>query len=240
VACESQDFPVGGGTYRNIFCKVQGESDSVFVVGAHYDTYRDFPGADDNASGVAGLVETARLVSNGPKAPYTTVFVAFALEEPPYFRTANMGSSRFASWIKASRWPVVGMASLEMIGFYTDSAIQRYPTFFLGLVHPSEGTFVASVSNLQSSDLADEFQQNAMALGKIGCEQVSTTPNTPGVDFSDHLNFWNNGYEAFMVTNTALFRNHRYHSKADVPGTLDYDRMGYVVDAMANFLLDKR
>lgn len=239
IPCDSQVFSVRGRSYANLHCKVAGRSDSLLILGAHYDTYANLPGADDNASGVAGLLETARLVAGGPKPPYTTVFVAFTLEEPPFFRGTDMGSHHFAKLVHDRALPVVGMASIEMIGYFTDSATQDYPSSALSLIYPSRGNFIASVSDLGSRPLADEFQQRVRALGQIPCEQLSTAPSTPGVDFSDHLNFWKFGFPAFMVTNTSLYRNKAYHTRADTAGTLDYRKMGHVVDALVAFVQNK-
>jgi hypothetical protein len=239
IPCDSQVFSVHGRAYRNLFCKVVGRSDTLLILGAHYDTYLDLPGADDNASGVAGLLETARLVRRGAPPPYTTLFVAFVLEEPPYFRTADMGSHHFARMVHDSAWPLVGMTSIEMIGYFSDTATQDYPSAMYSLLYPSKGNFIAAISDLGSSDLADEFQERTNDLGDISCQQLSTAPSTPGVDFSDHLNFWKFGYPAFMVTNTSLYRNKAYHSRADTAGTLDYLKMAFVVDALTAFVQNK-
>lgn len=236
IPCDSQVFSTRGRSYRNLVCKVAGRSDSLLILGAHYDTYLDLPGADDNASGVAGLLETARLVANGPPPPYTTLFVAFTLEEPPFFRSQDMGSHHFAKMVHDSAWPVVGMASIEMIGYFSDTVTQDYPSTMYSLLYPAHGNFIAAISDLGSSSLADEFQQRAEALGDIPCEQLSTAPSTPGVDFSDHLNFWKFGVPAFMVTNTSLYRNKAYHTRADTAGTLDYRKMAHVVEALTSFV----
>lgn len=239
IPCDSQIFSVRGRSFQNLLCKVAGNSDSILIIGAHYDTYLNLPGADDNASGVAGLLETARLVAAGPPPPYTTVFAAFTLEEPPFFRTEHMGSHHLARLAHDSAWPLIGMASIEMIGYFSDTVDQEYPAAGLSLLYPSHGNFIASISNLESSELADEFQQRAKALGDIPCEQLSTAPSIPGIDFSDHLNFWKYGFPAFMVTNTSLYRNKAYHSPRDTSGSLDYHRMAFVVDALADFIQKK-
>ena len=149
-----QTYTVNDEEYENIYVEIAGESDKAFVIGAHYDTYSDLPGADDNASGVAGLIETARLVSQTGKPSYTLVFVAFTLEEPPFFRTENMGSYRFAKMLADSGRAVAGMASIEMIGYFSDKKIQEYPSSLFKIFYPSEGNFIASVSNFSSSSLA--------------------------------------------------------------------------------------
>ncbi|KAB2881243.1 M28 family peptidase [bacterium] len=234
-----QTYTVNGEEYENIYAEIVGESEKAFVIGAHYDTYSDLPGADDNASGVAGLIETARLVSQSGKPSYTLVFVAFTLEEPPFFRTENMGSYRFAKMLADSGRAVIGMASIEMIGYFSDKKIQEYPSSLFKIFYPSEGNFIASVSNFGSSSLADEYQDHAQLLKEIDCAQLAAPSAVQGVDFSDHLNFWRFGIDAFMITDTAFLRNRNYHTRNDKADNLDYLRMSFVVNALANMAMGK-
>ncbi len=233
-----QRYSVDDEEYENIYAELAGETDSVFVIGAHYDTYSDLPGADDNASGVAGLIETARLVTSQKQKPFfTLVFAAFTLEEPPFFRTENMGSYRFAEWIASSRRYIAGMTSIEMIGYFSDKKIQEYPSSVFKIFYPSEGNFVASVSNFSSSGLADAYQDHTELLGEIPCSQLAAPSAVQGVDFSDHLNFWRFGIDAFMITDTAFLRNRHYHTRSDKADNLDYQRMSFVVNALANMVM---
>lgn len=235
LPCHRQKFTVPRGDFSNLVCQLQGESDSQLVLGAHFDTYDTLAGADDNASGVAGLLESARRLSQGPKPPLTLVFVAFNLEEPPHFRTEAMGSAHYARSAKKSRQPIKGMVALEMIGFFSDSAIQRYPSFFLDLTRPSQANFIAAVSDKESSWLAVDFERAVDSLGALPVERLSTSSSLVGVDFSDHLNFWKEGIPAFMVTNTSFFRNRNYHRASDRVATLDFLRMAHVVDGVVAF-----
>ena len=233
-----QKYSVNGEEYENVYAELAGETDSVFIIGGHYDTYSDLPGADDNASGVAGLIETARLVTSQNRKPfYTLVFVAFTLEEPPFFRTENMGSYRFAEWIASSRRYIAGMTSIEMIGYFSDKKIQEYPSSIFKFFYPSEGNFIASVSNFSSSGLADEYQDHTELLGEIPCSQLAAPSAVQGVDFSDHMNFWRFGIDAFMITDTAFLRNRNYHTRNDRSDNLDYQRMSFVVNALANMAM---
>ena len=233
-----QKYSVDGEEYENVYAELAGETDSVFIIGAHYDTYSDLPGADDNASGVAGLTETARLVTSQNRKPfYMLVFVAFTLEEPPFFRTENMGSYRFAEWIASSRRYIAGMTSIEMIGYFSDKKIQEYPSSVFKIYYPSEGNFIASVSNFSSSGLADAYQDHTELLREIPCSQLAAPSAVQGVDFSDHLNFWRFGIDAFMITDTAFLRNRNYHTRNDKADNLDYQRMSFVVNALANMAM---
>ncbi len=239
LKCSTQSYVVENHEYKNIYCQIDGESKEIFIIGAHYDTFENLPGADDNGSGIAGLIETARIISSVRKPYYTLLFVAFTLEEPPYFRTENMGSYKFAEFIKQSKQKVKGMACLEMIGYFTDQKNQDYPSVIFKLFYPARGNFIATVSNFGSSVLADEYQNHAEALNEIRCAQLTVPSFVTGVDYSDHLNFWHFGFDAFMITNTAFYRNKNYHTIEDKPGFLDYKRMGFVVNTLANMLLGK-
>lgn len=237
LKCSTQTYYVEDLQFSNAFCFVDGETDSLFIIGAHYDTFLGRPGADDNASGIAGIIETARLVSRSKKPYYTLVFVAFTLEES--HSGQNMGSYQFAQLVKSWDKVVAGMTSLEMIGYFTEEKQQEYPFFLLKLFYPSQGNFIAAVSNLSSSSLADTYQRNAEALQEIDCVQFSAPASLFGVDRSDHLNFWEFGYDAFMITDTAFLRNKNYHTERDKSIYLDYKRMSFVVNALANMALSR-
>ena len=232
-------YTVEDTEYKNVYCKLQGNSDEIIIVGAHYDSCGEYPAADDNASGVAGLIETARIVSKSGSIPYSIIFVSFALEEPPYFRTKHMGSYQFAKFGEEKNWPVKEMIAIDMIGYYTDEKVQEYPLGLLKLFYPSRGNFIASISNYSSSSIAGDFQEHAEVLNQINCVQLAAPSSLPGIDFSDHLNYWDLGYKAFMITNTAFYRNKEYHSIGDTSDRLDYIKMGYVVNALSNYLLTK-
>ncbi|MBL7996573.1 M28 family peptidase, partial [bacterium] len=149
----------------------------------------------------------------------------------------NMGSWHFAKWLKDSGRAVTGMTSIEMIGYFSDEKIQEYPSSLFKIFYPSKGNFIASVSNFSSSSLADEFQDNAELLGEIPCSQLAAPSVVQGVDFSDHLNFWRFGIDAFMITDTAFLRNRNYHTPSDKADNLDYQRMSFVVNALANMVM---
>ena len=211
------------------------------VIGAHYDSYQGSPGADDNASGTAAVIELAHqlkamaaLHPTGAFAERTIRLVLFVNEEPPAFQTADMGSWVYAKDLKARGVAVSAMVSLESIGYYrTEPGSQKYPVPGLNLLYPNEGDFVAIVGNLQSRALVRECVGAFRAAAKFPCEGASLPNSVPGVGWSDHWAFWQEGHSAVMVTGTAPFRNPHYHTSTDLPDTLDYDRLARVTEAMA-------
>ncbi len=237
-SCEDQPFLARGKTYRNVVCRGGGAPEKgVWVVGAHYDVAEDLPGADDNASGVAGLLELARRM--GPhvgRLPFSLELVAFTLEEPPFFRTPQMGSAVHARSLKQRGLPVRGMISLEMIGFFNSGNIQKVPVDALRLLLPKHANFIAAVADVPSARLAERFAAGMNRAGNLQALHLAVPASIEGVDFSDHLNYWNEGFPAFMITDTAFFRNPNYHKAGDTADTLDYDKLSAVVDGLVTFL----
>jgi hypothetical protein len=223
-----QEFPVRGRTVRNI------ESGAgPIVVGAHYDTVPGSPGADDNASAVAVLIELQKLLA--PERP-PIAFVAFVNEELPYSYTLESGSFRCARRAKERGEPVRAMFSLEMLGYFSDApGSQRYP-WPLSLVYPDRANFVAFVGDLGARALV----RKAIALFRKGSrfpsEGVAAPAALPGIRASDHWSFRMHGFPAIMVTDTAYNRNPNYHRASDTPDTLDYDRMARVALGLASML----
>lgn len=209
----------------------------LLVVGAHYDTVSRSPGADDNSSGIAGLLELARILS--PDPPPGLRLVAFCLEEPPVFRTKKMGSYVFARSLKKQHARVRGMICLEMIGYFQDgNGSQSYPFPLMNRLYPKAGNFIALVGNLRSWRWA--------TLIKAGFQQGTDLPiarlNGPsfvyGIDYSDHWSFNRHGYPAVMLTDTAFYRNPHYHKPSDRPNTLDYKRAAAVINGLAGAVLN--
>jgi hypothetical protein len=225
-----QVFEVEGRRVANIEAERRGSRrpDRILVIGAHYDSVDDSPGANDNASGVAVMLELARL--HATSAPPVTVrFVAFVNEEPPYFMTTAMGSWRYAADAAARGDNIVAMLSLETVGYYSDEiGSQRYP-FPFGLVFPNRGNFLAMVSNVRSAGTlrtAARAFRSATRLPLIASPAVAAIP---GVAWSDHWSFWRHGFRALMLTDTALYRYPHYHSNSDTADRLDYKRLARVV-----------
>lgn len=218
-----QPYQADGRAYRNILAERPGEGPLV-LVGAHYDTAPGTPGADDNASGVAVLLELAHLARDLPQGRPLR-FAAFSTEEPPFFRTHGMGSWVHAQEAKGAGDEIEAMLCLEMLGYYDDRrGSQGYP-LFLGFFYPPEGDFIAVVANLASRALMKTVASTLRDSGGIRVKTGALPSLIPGVDFSDHRNFWKAGYKAVMLTDTAFYRNPRYHAPDDTPESLDYARM---------------
>ncbi|MDP2276791.1 MAG: M28 family peptidase [Nitrospirota bacterium] len=226
-----QSFKAENKTYYNIEAEVKGAlaGDGIIVIGAHYDTAWGTPGADDNASGVAGILELARLVSEKP-LPYTIRLVAFALEEPPFFRTRNMGSYVYAESLKKEGLKIEGMVSLEMIGYFCDKdGCQYYPLPFFRWFYPKKGNFLSFVGDIGSRKFTLKMKKAFQKSSSLPVESLNTISLVPGVDLSDHLSFWRFGYPAFMITDTAFYRNPHYHAHSDTAEKLDYKKMAEFV-----------
>lgn len=226
---QDQVYGVQGEAYRNVVADFGPASGPVVVIGAHYDTCGAYPGADDNASGVAGLLALAHLFQEHPPS-ITVELVAYTLEEPPFFRSPDMGSARHAQALKRSGREVRGVLILEMIGTFTDApASQDYPLPGLSLIYGSHGDYLAVVGEVGRA----RFTRRVKAAMRGACEMPIRSINAPsaipGIDFSDHRSYWAEGIPAVMLTDTAFFRNPRYHTRADTPDRLDYARMAEVV-----------
>jgi hypothetical protein len=225
-AVRHQDFKVHDVTCQNIEASIQGHTlpHDIVLVGAHYDTVPNSPGANDNGSGIAALLALARARTGS--APGRTVrFVAFVNEEPPYFQTDEMGSVVYAKACRARGDHIVAMLSLETMGYY-DSApgSQRYP-FPMGLFYPSRGDFIAFVSNTANASLVRQCIKTFRSHVAFPSEGGALPGLLPGVGWSDHWAFWQADYPAVMITDTAPFRYPHYHLDSDTPDKLDYDRL---------------
>jgi len=227
-----QPYTVAGRTYRNVLALFGPDTKERIVVGAHYDTAGRQPGADDNASGVAGLIELASLLREA-SLPLCVELVAFTLEEEPHLLSAPMGSAVHAASLRQQNIPVQVMFSLEMIGYFTDAPhSQRFPLPFLTTVYPSQGNFIAIVGNLSQGLVVRQIKHVMRSASSLPGYSLNAPRFVPGVDFSDHRNYWQVGYHAVMVTDTAFYRNPHYHTKQDTADTLDYGRMAMVVQGV--------
>jgi hypothetical protein len=227
-----QRYEVGRGACENIVARFDADGPKI-IVGAHYDASGPTPGADDNASGVAGLLELARLLASAPVKPHVEL-VAYSTEEPPYFDTNLMGSVTHARSLHDGAEPVRCMIALEMIGYYTDR--QSYDIPLLGVIYPRHGRFAAAIGGWRERGLVRHMKRAFRGASSMPIYSYSG-PAVPGVDFSDHRSYWDEDIPAFMVTDTAFLRNPHYHTPADTPDTLDYEAMAQVVDGVYNFVL---
>ena len=227
-------------TYRNIIASFGPDNGPVLIVGAHYDSYGDAarpdplhtPGADDNASGVAGLLALANLLQKYP--PHTQVqLVAYALEEPPFFATRHMGSAVHAAQLAKDHVDVSGMLALEMIGYFSDAeASQTFPVEGMGYIYPTAGNFISVVGRLDDISLTRRVKSAMTTTTPLPVRSINALPLVPGLDFSDHRNFWHHGFPAVMITNTAFYRNFSYHTVDDTADSLDYQRMSQAVQGV--------
>lgn len=228
-----QSFPSRDLTLDNVEVELPGRSspDEIVVVGAHYDTVVGSPGANDNGSGVAALLEIARLLAQA--APARTVrFVAFANEEAPFFYTDEMGSRVYATRSFRRKEQIVAMISLETIGYYTNKpGSQGYP-FPYYYFYPDTGNFIGFVGNLSSWRLVQRSIAAFREFTRFPSEGVAAPGWMMGVHWSDHWSFWQAGYPAIMITDTALFRYRHYHSSTDTPEQLDYPAFARVVHGL--------
>ena len=234
-------YETRGQPCHNIEAEIPGNRPKIIVIGAHYDSVFGSPGANDNGTGVAATLALARrFASARPK--HILRFVAFVNEEPPYFLSGEMGSQVYARRCKERGEKISAMISLETIGYFSDAPdSQTYPSPGLGMFYPKVGNFIGFVSNVKSRALLRRvialFRENA----KISSEGASLPAFIPGVSWSDQWSFWQHGYHAIMVTDTAPFRYPYYHSSSDTPDKLDYDRFTLVVSGMEKVIqgLDK-
>ena len=231
--CSKQEYRASTAVTENVIAHFGPATGRAIVVGAHYDVFGDLPGADDNASGVAGLLELARLLDTRELASPVEL-VAYSTEEPPFFGGPDMGSAVHAASLVESGVSVRVMITLEMIGYFSTS--QPESAFLLDLVYPRTGDFISIVGRW--SERAPVRFAKRCFRGASDLPVVSYSgPVRLGADLSDHRNYWAAGYPAFMVTDTAYLRNPNYHTTTDLPSTLDYRRMAKVVDGVLSIVV---
>ena len=233
-----QAFRASGQEYRNVIVELGPASEARVVVGAHYDAFGPHPGADDNASGVAGVLELGRILAQS-SLPGRVELVAYCLEEPPHFTSAEMGSAVHARSLKKQGVRVKGMISLEMIGYFSDEKnSQAFPLPALKLLYPNEGNFIALAADMDQVPFTNRVKKAMRAATTLGVHAINAPRSVPGIDLSDHRNYWSEGYPALMVTDTAFYRNEAYHTPDDTPDRLDYKRMGQVVTGVARAVIE--
>jgi len=227
---EDQPYQVQGKTVRNIVVRIEGRErpEEIVVIGAHYDSVFGSPGANDNATGVAVLLEMARaLCCERPNRSLR--LVAFVNEEPPFFKTREMGSRIYARRAKQQGEKIVAMVSLETIGFYSEAeGSQTFPFPLLSFFYPTRANFIAFVANFRSRDLLQQALKAFRADSTFPAESLVSPEWLIGIDWSDHWSFWRSGYPAIMITDTALFRYRHYHSSRDTPDQVNYQALSRV------------
>ena len=228
-----QTFELAKLPLSNIEAVLEGSTRGaeIVVVGAHYDTVVGCPGANDNATGVAAVLELAQRFS-GRRQPRAIRFVAFVNEEPPFFQTEHMGSAVYVNALRSGDERVAGMLSLETMGYYSEErGSQRYPAP-MAAVYPDVGNFIGLVANVASARLLWRARRAFKRRTPFPLQSAAVPDALPGVGWSDHWAFWQAGYPAMMVTDTAPYRYPWYHTADDTPEKVDYDKLAQVVDGL--------
>jgi len=226
-----QEYEIKGVTYQNIIGSVGPSEGPRLIVGAHYDVCGEQAGADDNASAVAGLLEIAKLIQlQQPDLKHRIDFVAYTLEEPPYFGSDYMGSAIHAKYLSENNIDVKGMICLEMIGYFSEeNGSQDYPIGLMRVFYPDKGNFIAVIGKLDQGKIVRRVKKFMKQVADIDVRSINAPPSLKGIDFSDHRNYWKYDYPAVMINNTAFYRNKNYHEISDTIGSLDFDKMTEVV-----------
>jgi hypothetical protein len=241
-----EEYQVQGKLCQNVVAVSPGKdpklSKEIIVVGAHYDSAPNTPGADDNASGVSVLLETARALREHA-GRRTLRFVAFSTEEAYIFerlpmarRLSTMGSHHHAMESRKRGDRIVGMVSLEMLGYYTDAAGSQNLPRFLKRIYPSRANFALLVGDVSSARLVWRLGRDIRAGSSLPMQSACLPRFVEGVENSDHTNFWAAGYPAVMLTDTAFYRNGHYHRPTDTDTTLDYGKMSLLVPGIVQAL----
>ncbi len=234
-----QNYKAYGRTVFNIIAEKSGSCPETVVIGAHYDTVPGSPGADDNASAVAGLLELARLMSRRA-CRLNLIFAAFVNEESPAFGSDYMGSMQYAKHLKKEKRDIRFMISLEMIGYFRKDRPQQYPLGLMRSFYPKTADFIAVVGDFKSGRHVHWLAGCIRRFGGIQTAALAAPRHFGGIDRSDQLAFWHHGFKAVMVTDTANFRNPNYHLETDTVDTLDFDMSARVVAGLYGALLQLR
>jgi hypothetical protein len=237
---EEQKWIADGREYTNIIGIYNKDKVKRLIVGAHYDVCGNQPGADDNASAVAGLLETARLIgSNKPNIDYRIDFVAYCLEEPPFFGTQEMGSFVHAKYLYENNIEVIGMICYEMIGFFSDKPnSQPFPDIKMAKIYPSTGNFIVVVGIISHKKFNDKVHSLMMKNSKIDVQVISFPSGDGLAGLSDQRNYWHFGYSALMINDTSFLRNPNYHLPSDTIETLDFVKITEVVNSSYNAIIE--
>lgn len=228
-----QNYVVHNREYFNVIGLIGDTTKPRIIVGAHYDVCDTLPGADDNGTGVVGLLQVMKQMKGDTLGKYCFEIVAYTLEEPPFFGTEYMGSFVHAESLHNRNVDVYGMVSLEMIGYFSDAEkSQRYPLNFLRFFYGNVGDYITVVRKMNKGPFARRFSGNYKKSKKVRTKKFTGPKNLTGIDFSDHRNYWHFDYDAIMLTDTAFYRNKNYHRSSDTVDSIDFERMGAVIDGV--------
>ena len=228
---ERQKLCCYGKTVSNLIANIEGRKPDIVVLGAHYDTVPGSPGADDNASAVAVMLEIARLCTE-IQTENTISFAALVNEESPCYGTENMGSMVYAESLKKSKVPVKLMICLESVGYFPKDEIQQYPFPGMKLFYPRTADFLGVIGNLKSLRHVKALARAIKKKADINARSLVAPEYVAGINRSDHYAFWHYGFKAVMITDTAFFRNKNYHRETDTIDTLNFDSMTEIVKGL--------
>lgn len=232
---EHHNFELSGEKFQNIVARKKGlKSDGRIIIAAHFDSVPDSPGADDNASGVAVMLEAARILADH-SWNYTVEFIGFHMEE-----WGMIGSEAYVQNLKKNKVAVRGMISLEMVGYTSNEPKSQNLPLGFSLFYPNVGNFIGIVSNLKSVRLLNTFKENMKSIPDLPLESLILPMNgliLPAVRLSDHSPFWDAGYQALLITDTSFYRNPNYHSSSDTIETLNIEFMKKVSDGVIKSLI---
>ena len=234
---EIMEYAIDKIIYQNIIARSpkKPKNQESIIVCAHYDTCFN-PGADDNASSVAAMLELARLLRN-EKLKTPIEFIAFVNEEPPFFMTKDMGSFVYADRMKKQQKKIKAVINLEMVGYYSDEKHSKRYLPFMGFFYPNRGNFIALVGNFKSRHIMSNVKKAFKENSEFPIESVIAPSRMPAINWGDHWSFWMHQYPAIMVTDTAFLRNPNYHQPTDLPETLDYEKMTAVVFGLESAII---
>ena len=233
-----QTYKVEEKEYKNVIASFGPVEGKRIIVGAHYDVCGNQEGADDNASGIAAVLELASLLKD-KSLKYRIDLVAYTLEEPPYFNSKEMGSYVHAKSLHDANIPVKGMISIEMIGYYSDEEnSQDYPVGAMKWIYGNKGDFITIVQKSFCGSFAKQFKKLSFKNNSIPTKAFRGPSFIGGINLSDHKNYWKFGYSAIMITNTAFFRNHNYHEQTDKLATLNIPKMALAIDGVFRTLIE--
>ena len=236
---KQQEYQIAGRLYYNLEVERLGteKPQEIIVIGGHYDSAFTSPGANDNGTGVAATLELAKIFAQ--KSPQRTIrFVEFVNEEPPFFWTKDMGSLVYAQQAHENGENIIAMFSLETMGYFSEaSGSQNYP-HPLNLIYPDQGNFIGFIGNLNSGDLVKKAIASFRRQVNFPSQGASLPGWIPGVGWSDHWSFWQQGYKGIMITDTAPYRYPHYHTEEDTMDKIDFDKFARVVAGLAKVISD--
>jgi hypothetical protein len=238
IPCQFQSYIVNSQGYRNLVCQLNVKAKDKIVIGAHYDVFANHLGANNNASGVVGVVEAARLLAlQKNKLKNNIEFVFYGLEEPPYLNTEHMGSAIHAKALRKQKQKIRGVFVLDSIGYYDENLVQSYPTT-LKWFYPRHANYIASIGHLSSVGLTGRFCEAMQTRQRLECERFIIPTFMQGLDYSGYLSYAKQNFPTVLISDTAHYRYPYYNTEQDTLDKLDLKKMTYVVDGLMQTVLN--